>query len=1055
MLPRVVEPGASVELAARVRPPEEPGTYRVEWSLVREGVRWFPAPTAGEATWDLRAGGEAFGWEILAMGAPRPPRAGEVGEVRVRLRNIGCATWDPDLGDRIGTTWFDADGRRVLGADARTELGAAWPPGAERDVRVRLVAPEAVGCYRVRVEPVREQVRWFGAPAAGEAWSDLLCQGPRPLRYELGPAHLGELGAGDRLRVPLQLRNVGDERLGPEDGDLLAYHWRDTATGEEIFEGERTPLPLELQPGDAAEVEARLVAPPHAGSWALRWELVRDGVRWHGPPASEQEPLLVAVGGPRLAFTLEEHHGPSTAWRGRTHLRRVRLRNTGSASWEADRDLVGVHVLGRDERVLQWDGPRTPLPHPVAPGATVDLLVPVRIDAEATSVHLQVDLVREGERWFGSIDRAADPGAVVRVRRPELAALVVLGGLAFLALALGLVARPPILLCTAVAVAIVALQLVLHGAFPLEPLGGAERFVLSFAMLLALPVLLLPPRARALVGVLVVLVAAAIILADLAHLRYFGALVSPEALGSSRQVLEILDSAVILVGWERLILVLAFVAAVVLVAAVDTRRGARRAGWPEVVLVLTAAIPAVVRLGEALVGPLGVRVFSDADNLRRFGPLGAHAFGAARHLVTPPRADPSAEEREATLARLRAHGVARPRSAAFGTAAQADVILIQAEALQTWVLDAEVGGELVAPFLHDFGETGLRFDHVWDQTAHGNTSDAEYLLLTGQHPLSAGALAFLRADTRFHTLAHELAARGYATGSAHPYDPAFWNRAVLHPRYGFARSTFGGALGEGPIIGWGLADRAFLPRALELHTDAPRPRFSFWITLGLHHPYTHFPAHLAELPLGSLAGTPLGNYLEGVRHLDHAVEELFAALRASGALARTVVVIVGDHDARLELTPELARLAGFDWGDPAALVRIDRVPVLLHAPGDLQRGISRRLGGQADVPVTILDLLGIDAPASFAGDSLLVDRDFVALPRGAVGSGLLALEPNAIPGDPGGCFVLQGTARRPVAACEEIATRARRERDDAHLVLDADLFAALRVPPQRDRVSPR
>src|SRR5690606_11775996 len=121
-------------------------------------------------------------------------------------------------------------------------------------------------------------------------------------------------------------------------------------------------------------------------------------------------------------------------------------------------------------------------------------------------------------------------------------------------------------------------------------------------------------------------------------------------------------------------------------------------------------------------------------------------------------------------------------------------------------------------------------------------------------------------------------AAGYATLSAHPYKRGFWNRATLHPRYGFDRSLFDRELGPGPVIGWGLADEVFFAHVLPELAGLPRPFFAFLITLSLHHPYDAFPPGLRRLQLGGLEGTSLGNCLNGIHHLDAALAELFAGL---------------------------------------------------------------------------------------------------------------------------------------------------------------------------------
>src|SRR5690606_208344 len=110
----------------------------------------------------------------------------------------------------------------------------------------------------------------------------------------------------------------------------------------------------------------------------------------------------------------------------------------------------------------------------------------------------------------------------------------------------------------------------------------------------------------------------------------------------------------------------------------------------------------------------------------------------------------------------------------FGLAQGANLLVIQAEALQGWVIGATVEGQEIAPFLNRLRRRALYYSAIVDITAQGMTSDAEYAILNSQYPLGQGAVAFLRAGNSFETLAHALKAAGYATLSAHPFKRGFW-----------------------------------------------------------------------------------------------------------------------------------------------------------------------------------------------------------------------------------------------------------------------------------------
>ena len=153
------------------------------------------------------------------------------------------------------------------------------------------------------------------------------------------------------------------------------------------------------------------------------------------------------------------------------------------------------------------------------------------------------------------------------------------------------------------------------------------------------------------------------------------------------------------------------------------------------------------------------------------------------------------------------------------------------------------------------------------------TADSEFLSLNSLQPMSDVAICFRFADNDFVALPGLLAKKGYSTLSAHAFERGFWNRAKVHPRYGFKQAYFDRELGSSPKMGWGLADKVFLQRALE-RVDKTRPPFmAFFITLTSHHPYNYLPS--AEVHIDT-AGLPdiLAGYVASARYVDEALAAL-------------------------------------------------------------------------------------------------------------------------------------------------------------------------------------
>jgi hypothetical protein len=84
----------------------------------------------------------------------------------------------------------------------------------------------------------------------------------------------------------------------------------------------------------------------------------------------------------------------------------VTVANDGSATWRSrgDRGLqLSYHWLDTLGNPIVWDGPRTPLPHPVAPGAIVEVELAVRVPRPPGAYVLCFDLVEELHFWLAEI----------------------------------------------------------------------------------------------------------------------------------------------------------------------------------------------------------------------------------------------------------------------------------------------------------------------------------------------------------------------------------------------------------------------------------------------------------------------------------------------------------------------------------------------------------------------------------------------------------------------------------------------------------------------------
>jgi phosphoglycerol transferase MdoB-like AlkP superfamily enzyme len=307
------------------------------------------------------------------------------------------------------------------------------------------------------------------------------------------------------------------------------------------------------------------------------------------------------------------------------------------------------------------------------------------------------------------------------------------------------------------------------------------------------------------------------------------------------------------------------------------------------------------------------------------------------------------------------------------------VLVLQLGALDEWVSGAMAGGRELTPFLDGLARRGLFYPHIYDAAAAGQTADREYMVLSSNHPLPDGAVALRAPDNHLVTLATALRDAGYSTLSMHAERPSMWNRAVLYPRYGFTQSRF--------------AEEPFFANLSVVARKTPVPWLIYATAEGL---------------------TP------SAESLDDGLARLFADLQADDLLRDTVVVLYGDHPARLHPT------AG----------PLERMPMILVMPGMDTPALARASGGQIDIAPTLLHYLGIEPPRSFTGRALLPEdvRGFVARWDGSFVSPPLMFDARR-----GDCRVVSDLRTLPPERCRELAGKAHEQLDASWLVLEGDL----------------
>ena len=260
-----------------------------------------------------------------------------------------------------------------------------------------------------------------------------------------------------------------------------------------------------------------------------------------------------------------------------------------------------------------------------------------------------------------------------------------------------------------------------------------------------------------------------------------------------------------------------------------------------------------------------------------------------------------------------------------------NVIVIHAESIQQFVIGMSFNGEELTPNLNKLASESIYFDNFYSQVSVGTSSDAEFTSLTSLMPTNTGTAFVSYFDRTYVSMPSLLSDKGYYTFVMHANKANFWNRDLMYASLGYQRFYSKDDYDIDEVVGLGLSDTSFFRQSVEKLkeiNEMGKPYYGTLIMLSNHTPFidsaamTDYEVDMKEevtLEDGTVTtvshpymeGTKLGQYLKSVHYADQALGEFIDLLGSEGLLENTVLVLYGDHDARLDIN-DYVRLYNYD-----------------------------------------------------------------------------------------------------------------------------------------------
>src|SRR5690625_815535 len=308
-----------------------------------------------------------------------------------------------------------------------------------------------------------------------------------------------------------------------------------------------------------------------------------------------------------------------------------------------------------------------------------------------------------------------------------------------------------------------------------------------------------------------------------------------------------------------------------------------------------------------------------------------------------------------------------PNEELTGVGAGKNIIKIHLESFQSFLINYELHGEEVTPFINsivnDMQDEFTYFENFFHQTEQGKTADAELIMDTSLFGLPNGSAFVRNSQNVYQPLSAILKQKqGYTSAVLHGYRKSFWNRDEIYKSLAideFYHEDYYD-MSDHKVINYGLKDKPFFEESIPYLKSLPEPFYAHLITLTHHHPYL-IDEEDATIEPAETGDASVDRYFQTARYLDEALEEFFEDLKKNDLYEDSIIMLYGDHYGISNNHNEaMEQLLDIEEMTPFKSAHLQRVPFMIKIPGVEGQGTVDQYTGQIDAMPTLLNIVGID-----------------------------------------------------------------------------------------------
>lgn len=318
-----------------------------------------------------------------------------------------------------------------------------------------------------------------------------------------------------------------------------------------------------------------------------------------------------------------------------------------------------------------------------------------------------------------------------------------------------------------------------------------------------------------------------------------------------------------------------------------------------------------------------------------------------------------------------------------GKSQNKNVIIIQLESVQEFVVDKEINGKEITPNLNRFLKENIRLNNM-NMQSYSTTADCEHSTITSIYPMENG-MSFSRYYTNnYDDIFKIFNNANYHTSYMHGNYPYFWNRGNVYGRLNLDELSLKEQFEDlSENINGDLSDELLYRQAVEKFKRYKDPFMSYVVAASSHTPFILEglqDRNKVSIDVGKYKDTYFGNYLEAVNYADYAFGIFIEEMKKEGLYNDSTILVFGDHNGLSMYDEEMIdflKETNQDVNDIDLKLNYTKVACGLKVPGVKNKIINKPVS-KLDIKPALAYLCDIEDGFSL-GTNIFESKPFVSL----------------------------------------------------------------------------